>query len=74
VLAATAACPTSIGSASRRSASSATPRRARLRPHTLQAATVPIFIAGDAADDMPLLHEAADEGRIAGENAALFPK
>ena len=29
-----------------------------------------IFIAGDASDYLPLLHEAADEGRIAGENAA----
>jgi dihydrolipoamide dehydrogenase len=32
-----------------------------------------IFIAGDANNDVPLLHEAADEGRIAGENAARFP-
>ena len=30
----------------------------------------PIFIAGDASSSIPLLHEAADEGRIAGENAA----
>ncbi|HEY2967193.1 MAG TPA: dihydrolipoyl dehydrogenase [Casimicrobiaceae bacterium] len=30
----------------------------------------PIFIAGDAGDFIALLHEAADEGRIAGENAA----
>ncbi len=30
----------------------------------------PIFIAGDASDFIPLLHEAADEGRIAGKNAA----
>jgi dihydrolipoamide dehydrogenase len=30
----------------------------------------PIFIAGDASNSIPLLHEAADEGRIAGENAA----
>ena len=30
----------------------------------------PIFLAGDASNYMPLLHEAADEGRIAGENAA----
>jgi dihydrolipoamide dehydrogenase len=30
----------------------------------------PIFIAGDAGDYIPLLHEAADEGRIAGRNAA----
>lgn len=34
------------------------------------AATSPIFIAGDASDYIPLLHEAADEGRIAGDNAA----
>jgi dihydrolipoamide dehydrogenase len=32
--------------------------------------TSPIFIAGDASNFIPLLHEAADEGRIAGENAA----
>ena len=32
-----------------------------------------IFIAGDAALDLPLLHEAADEGRLAGENAARYP-
>ena len=30
----------------------------------------PIFIAGDAGNFIPLLHEAADEGRVAGENAA----
>ena len=30
----------------------------------------PIFIAGDVSDFIPLLHEAADEGRIAGANAA----
>jgi dihydrolipoamide dehydrogenase len=41
--------------------------------HTLQAGDAPIFIAGDVADDRPVLHEAADEGRIAGENAARFP-
>ena len=41
--------------------------------HTLQAGKSHIFIAGDASDDKPLLHEAADEGRIAGENAARFP-
>jgi dihydrolipoyl dehydrogenase len=33
-------------------------------------AASPIFIAGDASNFLPLLHEAADEGRIAGENAA----
>jgi len=30
----------------------------------------PIFIAGDAGNFIPLLHEATDEGRIAGQNAA----
>lgn len=33
-----------------------------------------IFVTGDAAVDAPLLHEAADEGRIAGENAARYPQ
>ena len=33
-----------------------------------------IFIAGDVNGDLPLLHEAADEGRIAGENAARYPE
>ncbi len=41
--------------------------------NTMQCGSAPIFIAGDAGDDLPLLHEAADEGRIAGENAARFP-
>ena len=30
----------------------------------------PVFIAGDTSNFIPLLHEAADEGRIAGGNAA----
>jgi dihydrolipoamide dehydrogenase len=41
--------------------------------HTMQCGASPIFIAGDANNDLPLLHEAADEGRIAGENAARYP-
>ena len=41
---------------------------------TLQCGNSSIFIAGDADNDLPLLHEAADEGRIAGENAAKFPE
>ncbi|CAP42880.1 Dihydrolipoyl dehydrogenase [Bordetella petrii] len=41
--------------------------------NTLQAGAAPIFIAGDANADAPLLHEAADEGRIAGANAARYP-
>lgn len=32
-----------------------------------------IFIAGDANNDLPLLHEAADEGKIAGSNAGRYP-
>jgi dihydrolipoamide dehydrogenase len=40
---------------------------------TMQCGAHPIFIAGDANEDLPLLHEAADEGRIAGENAARYP-
>ena len=32
-----------------------------------------VFVAGDATNDIPLLHEAADEGMIAGDNAALHP-
>ncbi len=40
---------------------------------TLQCGNSPIFIAGDVNNVLPLLHEAADEGRTAGENAARFP-
>lgn len=48
-------------------------------PQSMQARTKgdtvsPIFVTGDAAVDLPLLHEAADEGRIAGENAARYPE
>lgn len=41
--------------------------------NTAQVADCPIFIAGDVSEDRPLLHEAADEGRIAGGNAGRFP-
>ncbi len=41
---------------------------------TGQCGTAPIFIAGDANNSAPLLHEAADEGNIAGYNAAHFPE
>lgn len=40
---------------------------------TLQCGDAPVFIAGDANNVLPLLHEAADEGRLAGENAAAWP-
>ena len=42
-------------------------------PHTMQCGASNIFIAGDADDERPLLPEAADQGRIAGRNAANFP-
>lgn len=38
-------------------------------PTTLQIKNYPIFIAGDADKIRPVLHEAADEGRIAAYNA-----
>lgn len=41
--------------------------------HTAQVADSAVFIAGDVSEDRPLLHEAADEGRIAGGNAGRFP-
>ncbi|MEH6346749.1 MAG: dihydrolipoyl dehydrogenase [Bermanella sp.] len=41
--------------------------------HTMQTSQSHIFIAGDANNEIPLLHEAADEGKIAGSNAGLFP-
>lgn len=45
----------------------------RVDPETTQCADAPIFFAGDANAHLPLLHEAADEGRIAGANAMLWP-
>ena len=40
---------------------------------TTQVGATSLFIAGDASDDAPLLHEAADAGKIAGGNAATYP-
>lgn len=42
-------------------------------PETMQTSIPHIFIAGDASNQLPLLHEAADQGKIAGENAGKFP-
>ena len=42
-------------------------------PHTMQTSIPHIFIAGDASNQIPLLHEAADQGKIAGDNAGRFP-
>ena len=41
-------------------------------PETLQCSAEHLFIAGDANNYLPLLHEASDEGAIAGRNAALW--
>ncbi|MCD0492234.1 dihydrolipoyl dehydrogenase [Chromobacterium violaceum] len=42
-------------------------------PETLLCVGAPVFIAGDANNILPLLHEAADEGKTAGANAAAYP-
>jgi dihydrolipoamide dehydrogenase len=39
--------------------------------NTMQIGDKPVFLAGDVDGERPLLHEAADEGRIAGVNATL---
>ncbi len=41
--------------------------------HTMQCGESNIFIAGDASNMLPLLHEASDQGAIAGQNAGRFP-
>lgn len=46
----------------------------RFDPCTLQCGDSHVFIAGDVDNFRPLLHEAADEGRTAGSNAASFPE
>ncbi|WP_321493915.1 dihydrolipoyl dehydrogenase [uncultured Desulfobacter sp.] len=38
-------------------------------PQTLQVGNLPVFLAGDANGLKPILHEAADDGTIAGYNA-----
>jgi dihydrolipoamide dehydrogenase len=40
---------------------------------TMQCQDSSIFIAGDADNERPQLPEAADQGRIAGDNAARYP-
>ena len=45
----------------------------RLDVATLQVEGTPIFLAGDVNGVTPLQHEAANDGRIAGANAARFP-
>ncbi len=41
---------------------------------TLRIGQSHVFIAGDVNNDRPLLHEASDEGRIAGDNAGRYPE
>jgi dihydrolipoamide dehydrogenase len=43
-------------------------------PDTMQCGDSHIFIAGDADGDLALLHEASDEGRLAGENGGRYPE
>lgn len=40
---------------------------------TMQCGASAIFIAGDASNESPVLHEAIDQGRIAGDNAGRYP-
>ncbi|ENS6582142.1 dihydrolipoyl dehydrogenase [Neisseria gonorrhoeae] len=42
-------------------------------PLTMQTSIPHIFIAGDASNQLPLMHEAADQGKIAGDNAGRYP-
>lgn len=42
-------------------------------PYTMQTSIPHIFVAGDASNQLPLLHEAADQGKIAGDNAGRYP-
>lgn len=41
-----------------------------VNPETLQVADLPIYLTGDANGERALLHEASDEGHIAGINAS----
>ncbi|SQI44015.1 Dihydrolipoyl dehydrogenase [Leminorella richardii] len=41
---------------------------------TMQTSVAHIFVAGDASNQLPLLHEASDQARIAGENAGSYPE
>lgn len=42
-------------------------------PQTTQIGDLPLFLAGDASGHRLLLHEASDEGRIAGSNSMAYP-
>jgi len=40
-----------------------------VNPHTMQVGDLPVYLAGDANNQHPLLHEAVDEGHMAGIHA-----
>lgn len=42
--------------------------------HTMRCGDSTIFIAGDATNERLLLHEATEQGRIAGDNAGAYPE
>ncbi|MBA2351160.1 MAG: dihydrolipoyl dehydrogenase [Burkholderiales bacterium] len=46
----------------------------KVDPLTMRTEAGHIFFAGDVAARIPLLHEAADDGRIAGDNAGRYPE
>jgi len=48
--------------------------RPDVNPYTNQVGDTHIFVAGDVSGHRPILHEAADEGRMAGTNAATWPR
>jgi len=47
--------------------------RQAVNPDTLQLGQTHVFVAGDATGGASIQHEAVDDGRIAGRNAATFP-
>lgn len=48
-------------------------RLPRFDTDTMQCGDAPIFLAGDANADQPVLHEASNEGSVAGRNAVAYP-
>ncbi|MDQ7989607.1 MAG: dihydrolipoyl dehydrogenase [Candidatus Dactylopiibacterium sp.] len=43
-------------------------------PATCQVDGLPVFLAGDVDNAAPVLHVAAEEGRVAGQHAARYPE
>ncbi|WP_334186839.1 dihydrolipoyl dehydrogenase [Noviherbaspirillum sp.] len=43
-------------------------------PLTMRCGDSAVFIAGDVNNERPVLHEATDQGRIAGDNAGRYPE